>query len=230
PAVEEILYPAMEDYRIDLVYGDGPGARTLVMNLHPFTLIGATTRTGLLSSPLRDRFGFVARLDFYGHAELAQIIRRSAAILGVGVDGDAATEIARRARGTPRIANRLLRRLRDFALVEGDGSIGHAMARQALDRLQIDQLGFDEMDRRLLATIIDKFDGGPVGVESLAAACGEEADTIEEVYEPFLIQEGFVQRTTRGRLATPRAYAHLGRQRGGARQATLFEPAPGGDD
>ena len=227
PAVEEVLYPAMEDFRIDLVYGDGPSARTLVMNLHPFTLIGATTRTGLLSSPLRDRFGFVARLDYYGHTELAQIIQRSAGILGVDVDAAAATEIARRARGTPRIANRLLRRLRDFALVEGDGTIGIAMAGQALDRLQIDQLGFDEMDRRLLATIIDKFDGGPVGVDSLAAACGEEADTIEEVYEPYLIQEGFIQRTPRGRLATPRAYAHLGRQRSAAHQAALFDRGSG---
>jgi len=228
-AVEEILYPAMEDYRIDLVYGDGPHARTLVMNVHRFTLIGATTRTGLLSSPLRDRFGFVARLDFYEPHELAQILGRSASILGVELDTEGAAEIARRARGTPRIANRLLRRLRDFAEVEGSGQVDKALARAALERLEIDEAGFDEMDRRLLGTIVDKFDGGPVGLDTLAAACSEEPHTIEEVYEPFLIQQGFLHRTPRGRVATPRAYEHLGRSASG-RQSPLFDEGRSLDD
>jgi Holliday junction DNA helicase RuvB len=227
-AVEEILYPAMEDYRIDLVYGDGPHARALTLNLQRFTLVGATTRTGLLSSPLRDRFGFVARLDFYEPRQLHSILRRSADILGIGLDPAGADEIGRRARGTPRIANRLLRRVRDFAEVDGRGRVDGDIARSALDRLDIDPLGLDVMDRRLLGAIIDKFDGGPVGIDSLAAACSEDSHSLEEVYEPYLIQQGFVQRTPRGRIATPRAYAHLGRNQRSPAQRALFED-PGTD-
>ena len=211
-AVEEILYPAMEDFRIDLVYGDGPHARTLVMNLQPFTLVGATTRTGLLSSPLRDRFGFVAHMDFYSPADLARIVTRSADILDIAISTDGADEIARRSRGTPRIANRLLRRVRDFAMVDGRDSIDLDIAKHALGRLEIDALGFDIMDRKMLRTIIDIFDGGPVGIETLGAACGESAHTLEEVYEPYLMQQGFVLRTPRGRIATPRAFEHMGRK------------------
>ncbi|MFH1809303.1 MAG: Holliday junction branch migration DNA helicase RuvB [Pseudomonadota bacterium] len=223
PAIEEILYPAMEDYRIDLVYGDGPHARTLTMGIHRFTLVGATTRTGLLSSPLRDRFGFVARLDYYAPGHLSTILGRSAGILGIAIDDGGATEIARRSRGTPRIANRLLRRVRDFAEVDGEGLIDVANACSALNRLDIDAIGLDVMDRRFLGAIIDKFDGGPVGIDSLAASCGEDGHTLEEVYEPYLIQQGFVQRTPRGRIATPHAYAHLGRRGSAASQGRLFK-------
>ena len=227
-AVEEILYPAMEDFRIDLVYGDGPHARTLVMNLQPFTLIDATTRTGLLSSPLRDRFGFVAHMDFYSAQDLSAIVTRSASILDIPISEDGANEIARRARGTPRIVNRLLRRVRDFAMVDGRDSIDIEITQFALQRLEIDALGFDIMDRKMLSTIIDTFDGGPVGIETLGAACGESAHTLEEVYEPYLMQQGFIIRTPRGRIATPRAFAHMGRQQRQSKigQPELFETAP----
>jgi Holliday junction DNA helicase RuvB len=216
--VEEILYPAMEDYELNIVVGKGPSARTMKLAVKPFTLVGATTRSGLLSSPLRDRFGQHFHLEFYAHDELSEIVRRSAHLLGVKVDDEGAREIASRARGTPRIANRLLRRVRDFAQVNNAPIVTREVALGALELLEIDQCGFDKMDRAILATIIDKFDGGPVGVDSLAAAVGEESDTIEEVYEPFLLQEGFIARTSRGRVATPRAYSHLGRTRRG----TLF--------
>jgi Holliday junction DNA helicase RuvB len=221
PAVEENLYPAMEEFRFDLVIGDGPHARTMTMSLPRFTLIGATTRAGLLSSPLRDRFGFLARLDFYTAEELCEIVTRSAKKLGADLDSNGAKEIASRSRGTPRVANRLLRRLRDFAQVLGDGRITDEIAKRALDALEIDRSGFDEMDRRLLLAIIDRFEGGPVGLDTLAAAIGEEPGTIEEVYEPYLIQEGFLMRTPRGRVATPRAFRHLGRKEGGP-QGALF--------
>lgn len=211
PAVEENLYPAMEDFRFDVVIGDGPHARTMTLPLPPFTLIGATTRTGLLSSPLRDRFGFVGRLDFYDTAELEEIVRRSAGVLEVSLEPRAAREIATRARGTPRIANRLLRRLRDFAEVLGDGRITEDIAKVGLDRLEVDAAGFDELDRRLLFCLIDRFGGGPVGLDTLAASIGEDASTIEFVVEPFLLKEGFLARTPRGRVATPRAHTHLGR-------------------
>jgi Holliday junction DNA helicase RuvB len=213
PVVEEILYPAMEDYQLDIMIGQGPSARTIKLDIPRFTLVGATTRAGLLSSPLRDRFGVLSRLEFYNHAELATIVARSAGILGVTIDTDGASEIARRSRGTPRIANRLLRRVRDFAQVDGDGSITRGMADQALIRLEVDQRGFDQMDRLLLETIIDKFSGGPVGLDTLAAAIGEEKDTIEDVIEPYLLQQGFINRTPRGRVATHQAYTHLGRTR-----------------
>lgn len=213
-AVEENLYPAMEDFRFDLIIGDGPHARTMTLPLPRFTLIGATTRAGLLSSPLRDRFGFLARLDFYTAAELAEIVTRSARKLGVDLDPAGAAEIAARARGTPRVANRLLRRLRDFAQVLGDGRITEAIARQALDALEIDKNGFDDMDRRILLAIVDRFEGGPVGLDTIGAAIGEDSGTIEEVYEPYLIQEGYLKRTPRGRVATGRAYQHLGRKPG----------------
>jgi Holliday junction DNA helicase RuvB len=216
PVVEEILYPAMEDYQLDIMIGQGPSARTIKLDIPRFTLVGATTRAGLLSSPLRDRFGVLSRLEFYNHAELATIVARSAGILGVTIDTDGASEIARRSRGTPRIANRLLRRVRDFAQVDGDGSITRGMADQALIRLEVDQRGFDQMDRLLLETIIDKFSGGPVGLDTLAAAIGEEKDTIEDVIEPYLLQQGFINRTPRGRVATHQAYTHLGRTRGKA--------------
>ena len=210
PVVEEVLYPAMEDYQIDIMIGDGPAARSIKLDLPPFTLIGATTRAGLLTAPLRDRFGIVQRLQFYGVEDLTRIVRRSAQILGIACAADGAVEIARRARGTPRIANRLLRRVRDYAQVKGDGSIDTAIARAAMDMLKVDPEGFDELDRRMLGIIIDAFDGGPVGVESLAAALSEERGTLEDVIEPFLIQQGYLMRTARGRMATAKAYRHLG--------------------
>jgi holliday junction DNA helicase RuvB len=209
--VEEVLYPAMEDYQIDIMIGQGPAARSIKLELKRFTLIGATTRSGLLTSPLRDRFGHIHRLDFYDAAALARILKRSAAILGVREEREGIAEIASRARGTPRIANRLLRRVRDYAQVRGDGMITKPVTDEALLMLEVDRLGLDKMDTLLLLTLIDKFTGGPVGVETLAAAIGEEKDTIEDVYEPFLIQAGLIQRTPRGRMATSRAYDHFGR-------------------
>jgi Holliday junction DNA helicase RuvB len=210
PAIEEILYPAMEDYELDIVVGQGPGARSIKVPLQKFTLIGATTRAGLLTSPLRARFGIVHRLDFYAEADIEEIVRRSARILNVPVDVEAAHDIARRARGTPRIANRLLRRVRDYAQVRADGRVTRDVARAAMDLLEVDEHGFDEVDRKLLRTIIDKFNGGPVGVNSIAAAINEEKDAIEDMYEPFLIQAGFLDRTPRGRVATARAYEYFG--------------------
>ena len=212
PAIEEILYPAMEDFQIDLTIGEGPAARSIKLDLPQFTLVGATTRTGLLTSPLRDRFGIIQRLEFYNVADLTHIVSRSAQLLGVSTDVEGAREIALRARGTPRIANRLLRRVRDFAEVKADGVIHKSVADQALNMLNVDVNGFDHMDRGLLMAMIEKFDGGPVGVDSLAAAIGEERDTIEDVYEPFLIQQGFIMRTPRGRVATKNAYLHFGIQ------------------
>ena len=209
--VEEILYPAMEDYQLDLVIGQGPGARSVKMDLPRFTLVGATTRTGLLTPPLRDRFGMVLRLDFYTPDELVTIVKRSASLLGVPMDEGGALEIGRRSRGTPRIANRLLKRLRDFAEVKGQGSITAKVADEALNMLGVDQEGLDEMDRRILLTIIDKFQGGPIGLETLATMACEEKTTLEDVYEPFLIQMGLLMRTPRGRMATQAAYAHFGR-------------------
>jgi Holliday junction DNA helicase RuvB len=214
--VEEILYPAMEDFELNIVVGKGPAARTVKLAVKPFTMVGATTRSGLLSSPLRDRFGQQYHLDFYTHAELTEIVRRSARLLGIAIDDEGAAELAARSRGTPRIANRLLRRIRDFAQVNEQAAIGREVTLAALELLEIDSCGFDRMDRAILTAIIDKFDGGPVGVESLAAAVGEEPDTIGEVYEPYLLQEGFIARTARGRVATPRAYSHLGRSRRGS--------------
>jgi len=210
PVVEEVLYPAMEDYQLDIMIGEGPAARSIKLDLPSFTLVGATTRAGLLTSPLRDRFGIVQRLEFYGAEDLAWIVRRSARILAIETEPEGAAEIARRSRGTPRIANRLLRRVRDFAQVRADGRITAEVADQALGMLKVDAQGFDHMDRRLLDAVIAKFDGGPVGVESLAAAIGEERGTIEDVLEPFLIQQGFLMRTPRGRVATQAAYLHLG--------------------
>ena len=210
PAIEEILYPAMEDYELDIVIGQGPGARSVKVPLQRFTLIGATTRAGLLTSPLRTRFGIVHRLDFYTTNDIEEIVRRSARILNVPLDDDAAVELARRSRGTPRIANRLLRRLRDFAQVRAQGRITAAVAGDAFKLLEVDAQGFDEVDRKLLRTIIDKFSGGPVGVNSIAAAINEEKDAIEDIYEPFLIQAGFLDRTPRGRVATSRAYEYFG--------------------
>ena len=210
PAIEEILYPAMEDYELDIVIGQGPGARSVKVPLQKFTLIGATTRAGLLTSPLRARFGIVHRLDFYTTNDIEEIVRRSARILAVTLEDDAAAEIGRRSRGTPRIANRLLRRVRDFAQVRADGRITGEVARNAMRLLEVDDNGFDEVDRKLLRTIIDKFNGGPVGVNSLAAAINEEKDAIEDIYEPFLIQGGFLDRTPRGRVATSRAYEYFG--------------------
>ncbi len=212
PVVEEVLYPAMEDFQLDIMIGEGPAARSIKLDLPPFTLVGATTRAGLLTSPLRDRFGIVQRLEFYGREELHQILLRSARILGVALDDGGAWQLADRSRGTPRIANRLLRRVRDFAQVEGNGSIDEATACSAMNLLDVDPNGFDLLDRRLLMLIIERFDGGPVGVESLAAALGEERGTIEDVLEPFLIQQGFMSRTARGRVATRRAYQHFGLQ------------------
>jgi holliday junction DNA helicase RuvB len=209
--VEEVLYPAMEDYQIDILIGQGPAARSMKLPLKPFTLIGATTRSGLLTSPLRDRFGQSFRLDFYSTEALAQILKRSASILGVAAEDDGTTEIARRSRGTPRIANRLLRRVRDFAQVKAGGKITKPVTQEALQMLEVDPIGLDKMDTMLLLTLIDKFSGGPVGIETLAAAIGEEKDTIEDVYEPFLIQAGFLKRTPRGRVATELAYEHFGR-------------------
>jgi Holliday junction DNA helicase RuvB len=210
PAVEEILYPAMEDYQLDIVIGEGPAARSIKLDLPPFTLVGATTRAGLLTSPLRDRFGIVQRLEFYGQADLETIVARAARILGVTVDAGGCAEIARRSRGTPRIANRLLRRVRDFAEVKGDGRVGIDTAERALDLLDVDVAGFDMMDRKLLLAVMQKFDGGPVGVDNLAAAIGEERGTIEDVIEPYLIQQGFLMRTPRGRMATRTAWLHFG--------------------
>jgi Holliday junction DNA helicase RuvB len=210
PVIEEILYPALEDFELDIMIGQGPGARSVKVPLQPFTLVGATTRTGLLTAPLRSRFGIVHRLDYYGDADMEEIVRRSARILGVTIAADAASEIARRSRGTPRIANRLLRRVRDFAEVRADGVITRDVTDGALGLLEVDVHGFDEVDRRLLRIIIDKFSGGPVGLNSLAAAIGEERDAIEEIYEPFLIQIGFLDRTPRGRVATARAYQYFG--------------------
>ena len=222
--VEEILYPAMEDYQIDVMIGQGPSARSIKLDLKPFTLIGATTRAGLLSAPLRNRFGVSLRLDFYRPEELAEIVRRSALKLDVPVEPEGAAEVARRARGTPRIANRLLRRVRDFAQVRAQGVVTAAVAERALELLEVDRRGFDRMDRALLLALIDKFGGGPVGLDTLAAAIGEEADTIEDVYEPFLIQEGFLSRTPKGRVATPLAYGHFGRAaRPASPQGKLFE-------
>ena len=210
PAIEEILYPAMEDYKLDIMIGEGPAARSIKLDLPPFTLVGATTRAGLLTSPLRDRFGIIQRLEFYSVGELSDIIERSAKIISSEVDAEGSSEIANRSRGTPRIANRLLRRVRDFAEVKFDGKIDKSVASTALDMLSIDKNGFDHMDRRLLTTMIDKFDGGPVGIDSLAAAISEERDTIEDVLEPYLIQQGFIQRTPRGRVITQFAYRHFG--------------------
>ncbi len=210
PIVEEYLYSAMEDYKIDIVLDSGPNARSIQISLNPFTLIGATTRAGLLTSPLRARFGIKARLEYYDSALLAKIIKRSCAILQTPIEEEAAMELAGRSRGTPRIANNLLRRTRDFAQVKGEGKITLEIARFALDALEVDQYGLDDMDNRILTTIIGKFKGGPVGISTIATACGEEAETIEEVYEPFLIKEGFIKRTPRGREATEKAYQHLG--------------------
>jgi len=210
PVVEEILYPALEDYAIDIMIGDGPAARSVKLDLKPFTLIGATTRAGMLTNPLRDRFGIVARLEFYSIEELATIVKRSANLLNAGLDDGGSLEIAKRSRGTPRIANRLLRRVRDYAEVKADGKISQSIADAALSMLDVDAVGFDVMDRKLLEAIVHKFDGGPVGVDNLASAISEERETIEDVIEPYLIQQGFLQRTPRGRVATPLAYAHLG--------------------
>jgi Holliday junction DNA helicase RuvB len=210
PAIEEILYPAMEDYELDIVIGQGPGARSVKVPVQRFTLIGATTRTGLLTSPLRSRFGIVHRLDYYTEKDLYEIVGRSARILGAQIDEGAAREIAKRSRGTPRVANRLLRRVRDYAQVRADGRINHEVSLRALQMLEVDEHGFDEVDRRLLRTIIEKFNGGPVGVASLAAAMSEERDALEDIYEPFLIQLGFLDRTPRGRVATARAYEYFG--------------------
>jgi len=210
PVVEEILYPAMEDYQLDIMIGEGPAARSIKLNLPPFTLIGATTRAGLLTSPLRDRFGIVQRLEFYQVPDLAYIVQRSAAILGIPVDLEGAEEIAKRSRGTPRIANRLLRRVRDYAEVKANGQIVREIVQKALELLDVDDQGFDMMDRKLLLALIDRFSGGPVGIDSLAAAISEERGTIEDVIEPFLIQQGFIMRTPRGRMATRHAYLHFG--------------------
>ncbi len=210
PVVEEILYPALEDYQIDIMIGDGPAARSIKLDLQPFTLVGATTRAGMLTNPLRDRFGIVARLEFYTPDELARIVTRSASLLHAPLGEHGASEIAKRSRGTPRIANRLLRRVRDYADVKGDGTITQDMATRALVMLDVDPLGFDVMDRKLLEAVIHRFDGGPVGLDNIAASIGEERDTIEDVIEPYLIQQGFLQRTPRGRIATVAAYRHLG--------------------
>ena len=208
--VEEVLYPAMEDYALDIVLGKGPAARSVRLTLPPFTLIGATTRYALLAPPLRDRFGSVFRLDFYDEEALVTIVRRSAAIMGVGIDEEGTAELARRARGTPRIANRLLRRVRDYAQVLADGHVSGEVARQALGQLEVDDIGLDDIDHKVLRTIIEKFDGGPVGLDTIAASISEDADTVMDVYEPYLLQMGLIQRTSRGRIATARAYAHLG--------------------
>ena len=227
--VEEILYPAMEDYQLDLVIGQGPGARSVKMDLPRFTLVGATTRTGLLTPPLRDRFGVVLRMEYYSPEELVRIVKRSARLFGIGIDDEGAWELGRRSRGTPRIANRLLRRVRDFSEVSGRGVIDREIADQALTMLAVDRLGLDEMDRRILLTLIDRFQGGPIGLETLATAVCEEKNTLEDVYEPFLIQSGFLVRTPRGRMATVRAYEHFGRAApgGGARQPGLFDGPEG---
>jgi len=220
--VEEILYPAMEDFQLDIIIGQGPGARSIKLDLPRFTLVGATTRTGLLTSPLRDRFGVIDRLNFYSTDELRTIVQRSASLLETKIEPNAAAEISRRSRGTPRIANRLLRRVRDFAQVQSDGMITLDLVVSAMKRLEVDEQGFDEMDRRLLLLIIDKFEGGPVGIETLAAALSEEKDTIEDVYEPYLIQEGFLDRTPRGRQATRLSYEYFGRKKPSSMQERLL--------
>jgi Holliday junction DNA helicase RuvB len=230
PVVEEILYPALEDFQIDIMIGEGPAARSVKIDLPPFTLVGATTRAGMLTNPLRDRFGIVARLEFYSVEELARIVHRSASLLNIKIDNDGAAEIARRARGTPRIANRLLRRVRDYADVRADGTVNHATADAALSMLDVDHQGLDIMDRKLLSAILDKFNGGPVGVDNLAAAIGEMRDTIEDVIEPYLIQQGFLQRTSRGRVATLQSYRHFNltppkRDGGGVESGDLLEGA-----
>ncbi|ADU63615.1 MAG: Holliday junction branch migration DNA helicase RuvB [Pseudodesulfovibrio sp.] len=207
--VEEVLYPAMEDFQIDLIIGSGPGARTVKLDLEPFTLVGATTRLGLLTSPLRDRFGCIFRIEFYSPEELGRIVERAATIIGVHVDSGGALAIGRRARGTPRIANRLLRRVRDYALVHGDGTVTREIAESSLERLEVDQHGLDTMDRKILSLMVENFNGGPVGLKTIAAACAEEVRTIEDIYEPYLIQCGFLKRTPRGRVATAKAYQHL---------------------
>lgn len=222
PAVEEVLYPAMEDYQIDIIIGEGPAARSIKLDLPPFTLIGATTRAGLLTSPLRDRFGIVQRLEFYTVDELASIVGRSASMLDIGMDSGGADEIACRSRGTPRIANRLLRRVRDFAEVKGNGTVTREIARQALEMLKIDQQGFDMLDRKLLTAMIEHFQGGPVGLDTLAAAISEERGTVEDVLEPYLLQQGFIMRTPRGRVVTHKAYSHFG--------LPTPRPQPGTDD
>ena len=239
PFIEEVLYPAMEDYQLDIMIGEGPAARSIKLDLPPFTLIGATTRAGLLTSPLRDRFGIVQRLEFYEVDELAEIVARSAGILGIPIDGEGAREIARRSRGTPRIANRLLRRVRDYAEGKADGAVSADVADRALDMLSVDNRGFDHLDRRLLLAMIEKFDGGPVGIDSLAAALSEERGTIEDVLEPYLIQQGYMLRTPRGRMVTRNAYLHFGLEmprddaaRPAAGQASLAldaRPEPAGD-
>jgi len=223
PVVEEVLYPALEDFQLDIMIGEGPAARSIKLDLPRFTLVGATTRAGLLTSPLRDRFGIVERLEFYKAEELARIITRSAAILDIGIDAEGAMGIAGRSRGTPRVANRLLRRVRDFAEVKGEGFIDEAVAAAAMQMLKVDHCGFDILDRRLLRLIIDQFEGGPVGVESIAAALSEERGTVEDVLEPFLIQQGFIARTSRGRIATARAYRHFGLARPNGPGDDLFE-------
>lgn len=220
--VEEILYPAMEDFQLDIIIGQGPSARSIKLDLPRFTLVGATTRAGLLSSPLRDRFGVISRLEFYTNEELSSIVTRSARILGMSIDKEGSLELARRSRGTPRIANRLLRRVRDYAQVRADGIITVTVVNDTLLMLEIDEMGFDQMDRMILLTIIDKFGGGPVGLDTISAAISEESDTIEDVYEPFLIQNGFLNRTPRGRVATPAAYRHFGRLVPELPQGTLF--------
>jgi holliday junction DNA helicase RuvB len=225
--VEEVLYPALEDFQLDFIVGEGPGARSLKLDLPPFTLVGATTRAGLLTSPLRDRFGITQHLEFYAAAELTQIVQRTARILNLPIDDTGSREIASRSRGTPRIANRLLRRVRDYAQVKADGKVTEGVAKAAMDLLEVDPHGFDTLDRKLLLAVIEKFDGGPVGIESLAAAIGEERGTLEDVIEPYLIQEGFLQRTNRGRIATRSAYLHFGIQVPTARErpdtGSLFE-------
>jgi len=217
PVVEEILYPALEDFQIDIMIGEGPAARSVKLDLPPFTLVGATTRAGMLTNPLRDRFGIVARLEFYSAEELTRIVKRSAALLNIVLDPEGALEIARRSRGTPRIVNRLLRRVRDYAEVKADGEVTRSVADAALSMLDVDAAGLDVMDRKLIQTVLTKFDGGPVGVDNLSAAIGEERDTIEDVLEPFLIQQGYLQRTSRGRIATALSYRHFG----------LAPPVPG---
>ena len=222
PVVEEVLYPALEDFQIDIMIGEGPAARSIKLELPRFTLIGATTRAGLLTSPLRDRFGIVERLEFYSPGELTKIVTRSAGILQIGIDNDGAMEIARRSRGTPRIANRLLRRVRDYADVKGQGFIDQPIAAAAMEMLRVDERGFDTLDRRLLRTIIEHFDGGPVGVKSIAASLSEEAGTVEDVLEPYLIQQGYITRTAQGRVATAKAYRHFGLEIAGKGAADLF--------
>ena len=222
PILEEVLYPALEDYRIDIVVGQGPGAKSIKINLKPFTLVGATTRAGLLSSPLRSRFGIVQRLDFYNREDVFDIVKRSAKILGVSIDDTGAGIVSERSRGTPRVANRILRRLRDIAEVEGDGRIDEDMAVKGLSMLGLDDLGLDSMDKRLVETILKKYDGGPVGIETLAVSIGEDSNTIEDVYEPYLIQIGFLKRTQKGRMATKLAYEYFGIQYGTPQERELF--------